>query len=60
MFPRASAGEDVATSRIPVYFRDTVVVGRVHQLQICSEIFVCLTLFTLKVHVPEIEVKALL
>ena len=60
MFPDTGTRDAVAARRVPVHVRDSVMVSRVHELQVGGEIFVALGLLALEVEVPEVEVEALL
>ncbi len=60
MFPDTGARDAVSTSRVPVHVGDSVVISRVHELQVCGEVLVALGLLAFKVHIPKVEVEALL
>lgn len=58
MSPHTSTGDNVTTGGIPVDVRDTVVLDRLHQLKVGSQILLTLGLLTLEIHIPEINVEA--
>ena len=60
MLPYACTRGDESSSRVPVNVSDTIVISRIHQLQIGSQIFVTLRLLALEVHIKEFHIEALL
>jgi hypothetical protein len=56
-------GGDVAACRVPLNVGDTIVLGGIHELQVCIELLVALFrlfLGLVKRHVPKLELKRLL
>ena len=56
-------GGNVATCRIPLNVSNTVVLGRVHELQVGVDLLVTFLgffLWPVKAHVPELELERLL
>lgn len=60
MLPDTGTGSNEATSGVPVDVGNTVVVGRVHELQVGGQILLALWLLALKVQVKELHIETLL
>ncbi len=60
MLPDTGTGGNESTSWVPVNISDTVVISRIHKLQVRSQVLVALWLLTLEIHVKELHFKALL
>lgn len=58
MCPHAGTADDITTGRIPVDIRHTVVFSGLHQLKVGGKVLLGFGLLSLKVHVPEVHVKA--
>ena len=60
VLPYTGARYHVATRRVPIHVRDSVVVARVHELEVRGEVLVAFRLLSLEIEIPKVEVEALL
>lgn len=60
MLPDTGTACYISTCWIPLNLRDAIMVGSIHMLQICREVFLRFRLFTFVVEIPKIKIGALL